>query len=131
MHSLKEYRVWDSEHKRWLPFGMVMTDQDGNWWFMHEPNSDDPTQKQPLLEPMDNIYFTYFTGMYDRHGNKIFQGDIITSTAHPRRRVVTWNQEMCGYNVRGTHVVDGQHRSTVEVLGNMFENPELVPNTTT
>jgi len=66
-----------------------------------------------------------FTGLLDKNGKKIFEGDIHimrsgpTNTVH-YRRIVKWKDNLTGFNIANHGAEHG------EVIGNIWENPELL-----
>lgn len=73
----------------------------------------------------DDIFFLEFTGLKDKHGMEIYEGDIIRETweeFEPRESIfpVIFDSDIARF------VVYNAYQSAVEVLGNIYENPELV-----
>lgn len=68
-----------------------------------------------------------FTGLLDKQGKEIFEGDIVEITHHnvgptKVRRIITWKELgiYTGWNIT--------RRTTVKthIIGNIYENPELI-----
>lgn len=81
-----------------------------------------------------------FTGLLDKNDKKIYQGDIVSFQLISKGQVV-WNQQYCGYWIDFTDS-EGKKRysnfnvtfsdgeiwrcDSVEVIGNIHDNPELL-----
>lgn len=76
-----------------------------------------------------------FTGLKDKNGKKIFEGDICGCFCNTQRFVVKYCEERCGYffdDCVSSGYSDaspeclGNLRDTIEVIGNIYDNPELL-----
>ena len=72
-----------------------------------------------------------FTGLTDKNGKKIFEGDIIngyTMTGMNDRRgePVTWSELFSGWYAGENKSMYGGLGEIYEVIGNIHDNPELV-----
>ena len=80
------------------------------------------------LEDKEDYVLEQFTGLTDKHGNEIYEGDIIRHEhGTPNVSVVKWISEddswdYTGFQIESLFNQGGQR----EVIGNIHENPELL-----
>jgi len=72
----------------------------------------------------ENSYFILqqFTGLKDKNGKEIYEGDILELKHNDRvvlKHIVVWNEKRCGWS-------DYEPKNEFEVIGNIYENPELL-----
>ncbi len=80
--------------------------------------------------PVDPVTVSQFTGLLDKNGRKIYEGDIFKTTdSNGDCRVrVDWDEEnarFIGRDQRGRIWYVGRE-PLIEVIGNIHENPELL-----
>ncbi len=72
-----------------------------------------------------------FTGLKDKNGKKIFEGDIVDGcdfSAEDGYGIVQWADgafEICGHDLVGTFH-ENYFEKDFEVIGNIYDNPELL-----
>lgn len=76
-----------------------------------------------------------YTGLTDKNGTKIFEGDILEFTYDGEKDpyLIKWDKSDCGYRIWDS---DGDYdfcdhwaSGRFEVIGNIFDNPELFDGT--
>ena len=71
-----------------------------------------------------------FTGLRDKHGVKIYEGDIVRLHALDRPKRINWDVKNAGWCLlENGYPVNGCNENTLksyEVIGNIYDNPELL-----
>lgn len=72
-----------------------------------------------------------FTGLLDKNGKEIYEGDIIGGSngsingyLWPFKSEIKWRSQDCGFNTPNWGYMDSTH--FFEVVGNIHDNPELL-----
>lgn len=82
------------------------------------------------IEMYNTVYYALMqsTGLKDRHGKEIYEGDIIR---HPDcgNLVVHWDKNCAGFWLDGDlhHTQIFPYSEYSEVIGNIYENEDLIP----
>jgi len=125
----KKFRAWDKELKEWLdPSGFMLT---GNG----ELYVDDSREWVKPSE-RDRIELMQFTGILDKNGKEIFEGDILKEYWEPCGDDAVVCGEYIGevfYEDAGYWTRSKNHHHAItetcdsyEVIGNIYENPDLL-----
>lgn len=129
MRTIK-FRAWDDKKKRWLLEYKAL----GGFSLFGETVIFDEwgaTADSYIFErhgrKLDDLKVMQFTGLLDKNGREIYEGDIWRSTAHPEHKptVVEWRSLSTGYQEAYGYGFF-EPLAYVEVIGNIYENPELL-----
>lgn len=82
-----------------------------------------------LMFEVDPENVGQFTGLTDKNGKKIFEGDIVVSYSLFGRKdgcgIVNWNNLFSAWEIGGKTMY-GTSIAIYEVIGNIHDNPELL-----
>ena len=87
--------------------------------------------------PASDFILMQSTGLLDKNGNKIFDGDIVKykDGCYTYTEEVAYNKNFAGFGVRDANadviltfwlLAENVDLSSLEVVGNIYENPELL-----
>ena len=80
------------------------------------------------VELFENIELMQYTGLKDKNGVKIFEGDIV-KLGEEEICFIEWDEYDCSYRIKNKEVDDilaGFRPKDFEVIGNIYKNPELL-----
>ena len=117
-------RAWNPTDKRWLPF-VGWGEAVDHFGTAHEDGTF-------TLHGNDELcVYSQFTGLTDKNGKEIYEGDILHMNSGTRNPyVVVWAEAFTGWGLKGnvgelvTWLVE--YIGDLEVIGNIYEKPELL-----
>ena len=103
MRTIK-FRIFDSEIKKYIDISAsaIMLDELNN------------------LKP--NLKIEQFTGLHDKNGKEIYEGDIVTDGVGKYK--IVYDLKLAGY--QPYCIFRDEPENYCEVIGNIYENPDLV-----
>ena len=124
-----KFRALDRLTGKMFPVGII--DYSIQSVYIEEPNG------MYCERDFDDIELMQFTGLKDINGKEVYEGDIIKDSEDFIAQVV-YDKEYAGFglNYQPFDLVDGlsvtfeelknEYRNAFEVIGNKYENPELL-----
>ncbi|HEL2442088.1 YopX family protein [Streptococcus suis] len=130
-----KFRAWNTFHNKWVKHFYIT--ENGLIYNMEQPHRDligaVPIEKSGLVVMQS-------TGLFDKNGKEIFEGDVVESTwfkgyddcvGYRKAGVVVYRDgcfriEYPGEEEKGYFSITLKFAVSVEIIGNIYENPELV-----
>ena len=73
-----------------------------------------------------------FTGLHDKHGREIYEGDIMNNPTSENVGIVLWNTVLCQFQLSWQNMLSDDIFFMMKcdsfVIGNIYDNPELLTN---
>lgn len=118
-----KFRAWDETHKEWVDYGFCLRfDANGDCQVLN-------AFAQPFADR--TLIPVFFTGLLDKAGKEIYEGDIVTHAAIQRTGPVVYREDTACFAMEfegGTTALSYALLSEKpwEVIGNIYEHPELL-----
>ena len=128
----QKFKAWDGQQKRWLLEFDFAISGDGEVYLYTRSISEDG-----FFHLAADLGIVEYTGKTDKEGNEIYAGDILKceDKLYPLLLgvyLVEWSDEECGFICERqepyTYLLPGVW-CKCEIVGNIFENPELLKET--
>ena len=123
-----KFRGFDNENKQWV-YGYYTKLPDGATKFDYIISDIDGSLTKFYIEDIKTI--GQYTGLKDKNGKEIYEGDIVKSSIHDKLWVVEYrtDTEYVGFvlkEIGEDYISTFTSWRDVEVIGNIYENPELL-----
>jgi uncharacterized phage protein (TIGR01671 family) len=125
MREIK-FRVWDARLKKMFRADSLMWKEDGLW---AKCNNQRKAFKQFIINCNSNSKFLMqYTGLKDKNGKEIYEGDILRNKYGLTVEVHYTEGYFCYGNsiTPDMAIMTIQQSNDCEVIGNIYENPELL-----
>lgn len=113
------FRAWSTREKCWYSnFCLHKNGLFAVLWVPEEPQARWYTEKDIEKE---GVVIMQYTGLKDKHGNEVYEGDIIKADWHwDELHSVIWPDDYY-------HLLEyGLEGDNLEVIGNIYEHPEVL-----
>ena len=118
--------------KKWIAGGIVVLDPDSDYVFISEPYyyaSTLPVREliYDRTHLVDKETVCQYTGLTDKNGKKIFEGDIIRDIDYGLMRCIYLHGSFVWFNDDKFRWIElRKHITKEEIIGNIFDNPDLI-----
>lgn len=113
-----EFRIWDKELKEMNYLSLEDLCEDDYWY-------DGETSVWSVLYDCNNenerFVINQYTGLTDKNGKKIFEGDMLKSY-YDKPGIVKWNNEIGAFQIKGIPSQTMKRCYQMEVIGNIYES---------
>lgn len=138
MRDIK-FRAWDKVSKKMLMIGLVDLDdmtvysaKSGDFRCSYQKKTK--CSKNENFEDVKRLVFMQYTGIKDKNGKEIYEGDIFATDNNHNFTVIYEDTRFIGVDGDRSGngyvcCVDSCYKngsSSIEVIGNIYENPELL-----
>jgi len=126
MREIK-FRAWDKNIETMVDPAFLQLDGNGLTAGFYENCDPEESAWETDPEILKNIILMQYTGLHDKNGKEIYEGDIIAGEVHTWQ--VKWDDEDAGFYLSG---IDGKFADWIgyahqfEVIGNIYESKELL-----
>lgn len=118
-----KFRAWDKIEKRIEE----VVDFTRTWVSIPVPDEDGCHLEQ---RKMEDIELMQYTGLKDKNGTEIYEGDILNHHYHKEIGDIRWEEKRATFLLFYTDgLKDGLlsvDRPSYEIIGNIYENPNLL-----
>jgi uncharacterized phage protein (TIGR01671 family) len=145
-----KFRIWSKKYQMFDHNPMWPNNQNTHETFLLDRNGDlrefitcdgENFFWDLINNTKEDLIIQQFTGLLDKNQKEIYEGDILNQVLDnkPCYYLVEWSNqsEYCGFGLRAIMKRDGSFKYTIhdfknylaegfEILGNIFENPELI-----
>jgi len=126
MREIK-FRAWDKIAKKFMwpwPDGFHLLGETTCFDLIGQQLKERSPEKN-TLEMLNDVELMQYTGLHDKNGKEIYEGDIFRiPETPPEVNVIKYVDGAWYLHPHGLYLTDWYNRG--EVIGNIYENPELL-----
>ena len=125
MRQIK-FRAWDKKENCWV--GGFCIHKSGAFSPFWNPEKKEPTWWTDKLRN-SRIILMQFTGLHDKNGKEIWEGDIVRVSPHNNSMKVIYDDHSAMFRTKGKGIpapLVSWIGFDIEVVGNIYSNPELI-----
>lgn len=123
------------DNKEWLQGSLISTDGDRKFILQSRTKAYVPKNTNVLCScfcyEVDPETVRQYTGLTDKNGKKIFEGDIINDIDYGIMRCMYLHGSFVFYREDGFHIKCMSYIPVIDVIGNIFDNPDLLTTSPT
>ena len=129
-----KFRAYPIEHVREFPasrhilpmyFLEFPEKNTGAYWF--DIFNGKKRKVESFIQDLSGYILMQFTGIKDKNGEDIYEGDIFQDEEDGYCDFVEWDNEHCGWTTHQWFLPsEFKKLQEMEVIGNIYENPELL-----
>lgn len=133
MREIK-FRAWDKQVNKLVKVTRIDWETKTVDWFYDNKSDWEVTREtRSLRQGLSRVILMQFAGLHDKKGKEVYEGDIVKDKENCNFSIV-WDYHNCGFYLQSTE--DDEYNmemvyilnNKIEIIGNIYENPELLKN---